>query len=96
MGDFANLLDSNLGSGNNKSKQNKSEGILNLDIGNNKGGNTSKPSLRKGKTAHEAQIDAQQEKLQFANDIDPVVKQWSKEPSTGTEKDISQTGNKIT
>lgn len=88
MGDFANILDPNLNPGNSQTKyQKKSEDLFNLNFDNNNN-NNSKPTLTKTKTAHENQIDAQQEKLKFANEIDPLVKEWSKDPSAGTIKDI--------
>ena len=85
MGDFANLLDSNLVTTSSQPpKPSKSEGILNLNFGNST--KPMSPTIKR--TAHETQIDAQQKKLEFANEIDPLVTKWSKDPSTGTVKDI--------
>jgi hypothetical protein len=84
MKEFANLLDS-------KPTQttSKTGGILNLDFGSSPNSNTNtSASKSKGKTTHEIQIDAQQQKLKFANELDPVISEWSKDPSTGTVKDI--------
>lgn len=80
MGEFANLMDSDVVRPTTEAPA--KEGILNLDLGQD----TATQSAHK--TAHEIQIDAQQQKLVFANEIDPKVAEWSKDPSTGTVKDI--------
>lgn len=83
MGEFANLMDSDIKATPGKpANPPDKEGILNLDLGQEG------PSPSTGKTAHEIQIDEQQQKLKFANEIDPIVTEWSKDPSTGTTKDI--------
>jgi hypothetical protein len=83
MKEFANLLDP-------ESKHEKPK-VNNPPPKNDLFDLNFKPSSSKGdtkKTEHEKQIDAQQEKLNFANEIDPQVSQWSKDPSRGTVKDI--------
>ena len=82
MGDFANLLDPQTKP---PTKKKAKEDILNLDFGSS---SKPKPGKSKPQTEHEKQIDAQEKKLTFANEIDPQVKQWSQDPSTGTVKDI--------
>ena len=82
MGEFANLLDSDIQAHVQEKEPKKAENLLNLNIGN-----TPKPTTTK-MTAHDTQIDAQQQKLKFANEIDPQVAEWSKDPSSGTTKDI--------
>ena len=37
---------------------------------------------------HGRQVKAQEEKLRFANEIDPQVKKWQKDAKAGTDKDI--------
>ena len=70
MGEFANLMDPNIDTVPKKSAKTAQSGdILNLNFGNS---NPTKPSKSTKKTAHEEQIDAQQEKLNFANEIDPI------------------------
>lgn len=83
MGEFANLMDSNVDPAPEKpAAKEETGGILNLDFGH------SGPTKPVTKTAHEIQIEAQNEKLVFANEIDPLVQDWAKDPSTGTAKDI--------
>jgi hypothetical protein len=80
MKEFANLIETKDPTPTNPKTQ--STEIFDLDFEN------SPPQQTKGKTTHEIQIDAQQQKLNFANEIDPVITEWSKDPSTGTVKDI--------
>ena len=81
MKEFANLIESKEPPSSNPKPQSNEILDLNFD-------NTPKPGKTTGKTTHEIQIDAQQQKLHFANEIDPVIHEWSKDPSTGTVKDI--------
>ena len=62
-----------------------SGGILDLDFGGDK---ASKKNVHPRSTSHQLQIDDRNNKLVYANEIDPVIKEWSKNSKTGTLKDI--------
>lgn len=57
-----------------------SGGILDLNLDLNPSANPN--------SEHGRQIQFQEEKLRFANEIDPLVKSWQKDPKNGTDKDI--------